>query len=225
MLRRAMSSQAEGGQGPDEMNPLEMTSDATLKTVYVEDERTLDTEKKTFSPESDRTDKSIQWEDFKRDEMYRILKHVDDARSYGYTRYVHSYVQEDNNITRADFPYLHHVQTESREIENASDEDQAGWRMATTRNDRTKMKNFPTFEEWAADNLPPDIYEANIGEIEELGRKAREAGAQQKRLDQLRIPPTLEGTAYREKIYDPQDPRLDDLYVPLTRSIMPHTQH
>jgi hypothetical protein len=189
-----------------------MASDANLATVYVDDENTLDTMKKTFSPESDRLDKSIAWEDFKRDEMYRILKHVDDARSYGYTRYVNAYVQEDSPISKADFPYLHHVQTETRDIENASDGDQAGWRMATTRQSRRDFQAFPSFEEWAADNLPPDLYEANSEEIEMMGIKIREAGAEQKRLDKLRIPPTLEAKAYKEKIYDPADPRLDDLY-------------
>lgn len=195
---------------PDLTDPAEMT-DGDLKTVYVEDTETLDTMKKSFSPEDDKFDKSIQWEKFKRADMYRLLKHVDDAKSYGYTHYKNSYVQADNDVTEKDFPYMHHVQTESRVIDNNSD-DEAGFRMAKTRQNRDLAKQELTFEEWAKQKLDPDVYAENKEAIDEAAQEMVDDTKEERRLNQLRVPPIMEPAAYRENITNPNDPRLDDLY-------------
>lgn len=172
--------------------------------------QTLESKRKSFSPEDDPHDKSIQWEDIPRADIYKLLKHVDDARSLGYDNYLNSYVQVDSELTEADLPFLQHIQENPREIANESD-DEAGYRMVNNRNMRLNAKDKLSFEDWVK-TLNPAEYAGKEEMLEEARAKLKAEEEEKKRRSQLRHPPQVDPRQYRGILFNAKDPILDDLY-------------
>lgn len=179
-------------------HPKEMAADGTLSTVYVNDTELLDpSQAPSTSPEDDLYDKSIKWEPFKRADMYKLLKHVDDAKTYGLREYAASYAPVGERMSEADFQYLAHMQTESRIIANNSD-DEAGYRMAEARRARFQgQKEVPTFKEWAQDNLTTEQHAQHKAELEALYADEAADMTEKRRLAALRHPPRMNPDKFR----------------------------
>lgn len=198
---------------PDAFNPAELPVDGQLNDIYVTDTDTLESRELNISPEDDRTDKTIAWEDFDRGDMYKLLKHAEDAKSYGPTEYMNSYAQMGSALSKDDLQYVHHMQTDQREIANISD-DEVGFRMANNRHARMQFQenDVVSLEAWAKEHLGEELYAEKRAEIEAAGAEVREIRAKRIAKGKLRRVPQIDHTEYKKRIANMHDPKIDDLY-------------